>query len=184
VVVIGQGTVGLFHDFMLRKLGAERIIAIEPVPERLAAGRNLGIDAAIDVTGRGADPAVLDLTGGQGADVVVEAVGSTETLNQALRLARQGGRVAVFGLPDSSEPVPFDWDTLYRKSLTMHAVHGSQEEPGLPDFRRAADMIIGGEIDVSPMAAYQAPIWRVQEAFDVAYARANGVLKVSLAFHE
>ena len=182
VAVIGQGSVGLFHDFMLRRLGAERIIAIDPVPERLAAARALGIDEAIDVTGVRADEAVLGLTSGQGADVVVEAVGSTETLNQAVRLARHRGRVAIFGLPDSGDPVPFDWSSFFLKSLTMHAVHGSQEEPGLPDFRQALDFIIRGEIDVRPFLTHQLPISRVQEAYDLAYTREDGALKVSLTF--
>ena len=91
VVVVGQGSVGLFHDFMLRRLGAHRIIGIEPVPERLAAGRAMGLDEAIDVSGRRATEAVLDLTGGEGADLVIEAVGSVETLNQTLQ-ARQAPR--------------------------------------------------------------------------------------------
>ena len=91
VVVIGQGSVGLFHDFMLRRLGAHRIIAIEPIPERLAAGRASGVDEAIDATGDRATEAVMDMTSGDGADVVIEAVGSVETLNQALKLARPPG---------------------------------------------------------------------------------------------
>ena len=91
VVIIGQGSVGLFHDYMLRRLGAHRIIAIEPVPERLAAGVGFGVDEAIDVTGQQATEAVMDLTGGQGADVVIEAVGSVETLSQALMLTRPLG---------------------------------------------------------------------------------------------
>ena len=99
VAIVGQGSVGLFHDFMLRRLGAHRIIAIEPVKERLDAGRRMGIDEAIDVTGQRATEAVLDLTNGQGADVVVEAVGSVDTFNQTLQLVRPLGRIAVFGLP-------------------------------------------------------------------------------------
>ena len=97
VAVIGQGSVGLFHDFMLRRVGAHRIIGIEPVAARLSAGRAMGIDEAIDVTGRRATEAVLDLTGGEGADLVIEAVGSVETLNQTLQMVRPLGRVAVFG---------------------------------------------------------------------------------------
>ena len=81
VAIIGQGSVGLFHDFLLRRLGAHRIIAIEPIPGRLTAGVAMGIDEAVDVTGDKATEAVLDLTGGQGADLVIEAVGSPETLN-------------------------------------------------------------------------------------------------------
>jgi L-iditol 2-dehydrogenase len=182
VAVIGQGSVGLFHDFMLRRMGAHRIIAIEPVPQRLAAGRTMGIDEAIDVTGQQATQAVLGLTNGHGADLVIEAVGSVETLNQALQMAREQGRVAAFGLPPTMDRVPFDWDTFFRKRLNMHAVHGAQDEPGLPDFRLAVDFITRGEIDMSPFVTHQFPITQVQEAFDLADSKGDGALKVSLTF--
>ena len=182
VVVIGQGSVGLFHDFMLRRLGAHRIIAIEPVVERLAAGRSIGIDEAIDVTGRRATESVLDLTSGQGADVVIEGVGSVETLNQALQLARPLGRVAAFGLPSTMERVPFDWDTFFRKRLDIHTVFGAQDELGLPAFQLAVDFITRGEIDMAPFVTHRFPIQEVQAAFDLADSKEDGALKVSLTF--
>ena len=182
VAVIGQGSVGLFHDFMLRKLGAHRIIAVEPVPERLQAGRNMGIDEAIDVTGQRATDAVLDLTGGEGADVVIEAVGSVDTLNQAIQMARPLGRVALFGLPSTMEKVPFDWDTFFRKRLDVHAVFGAQDEPGLPAFRLAVDFIARGEINMEPFVTHRLPIQDLREAFHLAESRADGALKVSLSF--
>lgn len=182
VVVVGQGSVGLFHDFMLRRLGAHRIIAIEPVPARLAAGRAMGVEEAIDVTGQRATRAVLDLTDGQGADLVIEAVGSVETLNQALQLVRPLGRIALFGLPPTMDRVPFDWDTFFRKRLDMHTVFGAQDEPGLPAFRLAVDYIVRGDINMAPFVTHQFPIARVQEAFDLAYSKENGALKVSLTF--
>ena len=182
VAVIGQGSVGLFHDFMLRRLGAHRIIAVEPVPARLAAGKSMGVDEAIGVTGQRATDAVLDLTNGEGADLVIEAVGSVEALNQALQIVRPLGRVAVFGLPPTMERVPFDWDTFFRKRLDMHSVFGAQDEPGLPAFRLAVDFIARGEIDMSPFVTHRFPITRVQEAFDLAYSKEDGALKVSLTF--
>ena len=182
VVVVGQGSVGLFHDFMLRRLGAHRIIGIEPVPERLAAGRAMGLDEAVDVSGRRATEAVMDLTGGEGADLVIEAVGSVETLNQTLQLAKPLGRIAVFGLPPTMEPVPFDWDTFFRKRLDMHTVFGAQDEPGLPAFQIAVDYIARGDIDMAPFVTHTLPIDRVQEAFDLAHSKEDGALKVSLTF--
>ena len=182
VAVIGQGSVGLFHDFMLRRLGAQRIIGIEPVAARLAAGRAMGIDEAIEVTGPAATEAVLDLTDGQGADLVVEAVGSVQTLNQSLQMVRQQGRIALFGLPPTMDRVPFDWDTFFRKRANMHTVFGGQDEPGLPAFRVAVDLIAHGEIDMAPFLTHVFPIDDVQKAFDLAYSKQDGALKVSITF--
>ena len=182
VVVLGQGSVGLFHDFMLRRIGAHRIIAVEPVRERLAAARAMGVDEAIDVTGARATQAVLDLTGGQGADLVIDAVGSEGTLNQALSLGRPLGKIVVFGLPPGMDRVPFDWDTFFRRRLTMQSVYGAQDEPGLAAFRLAVDYIVRGDIDVAPFVTHQLPVWKVQEAFDLADSKGDGALKVSLTF--
>ena len=182
VAVIGQGSVGLFHDFMLRRIGAHRIIAIEPIPARLAAARAMGVDEAIDLTGRQATEAVLDLTDGQGADLVIEAVGSVDTLNQSLQIVRPLGRIAAFGLPPTMERVPFDWDTFFRKRLDIHTVFGAQDEPGLPAFQLAVDFITRGEIDMAPFVTHQFPVTRVQEAFDLATSKEDAALKVSLTF--
>ncbi|HAL49756.1 MAG: zinc-binding dehydrogenase [SAR202 cluster bacterium] len=182
VVVVGQGSVGLFHDFMLRRIGAHKIIAIEPVPERLAHGRRMGVDEAIDVTGQRATDAVMDLTNGEGADLVVEGVGSVETLNQTLQLVKPLGRVAVFGLPPTMDRVPFDWDTFFRKRLDLHTVFGAQDEPGLPAFQLAVDFIRNGEIDMEPFVTHRYDVNQVQDAFDLATAKEEGALKVSLTF--
>ena len=183
VVVIGQGSVGLFHDFILRRLGAERIIAVDPVPARVQAAIDMGVDEAVPASGPAATEAILDLTGGEGAAVVIDAVGSVETLNQSLAVAAESGRVAAFGLPTTAGMVPFDWASLFRKSLTMHAVHGAQDTPGLPDFRAAVDLISNGEIDMSPFVTHSFPIDDVDRAFELADSKADGALKVSLTFN-
>jgi hypothetical protein len=133
----GRQSAGLFWDHVLRKRGAGRIIAIDPIVHRLEAGRRYGVDDTIDVTGKGAEDAVMDLTGGSGADLVIEAVGSTETLNQAFRLVRQEGQVVLFGLPEKVGTVPFDYDAWFRKRASAYTRLGSQDEPGLASYREA-----------------------------------------------
>ena len=178
VVVIGQGTAGLFHNFMLRRLGADRIIGIEPMPARRALAKRMGADETVDVTGERATDAVVDLTGGVGADVVIDAMGTVETLNQSLDLARPSGRIAAFGLPTTKRSVRFHWAKLFDKSLTVQAIHGSQNEPGLPDFREALDLIARGDIDVGPLITHELPLDMIQDAFDLADSREDGAVKV------
>ncbi len=182
VAIIGQGSVGLFHAFLLKRVGAGRVIAVEPIDARREEGLNMGVDEAIDVTGQAATEAVLDLTGGDGADLVIEAVGSVRTLNQALNIVRNQGHVCAFGLPESSEPVAFEWDTFFRRRITMNAVFGAQDVPGLPDFQAALTMIAEGEIDVAPLTTHRFPLERVQDAMDLAHNPTGGALKVGLTF--
>jgi L-iditol 2-dehydrogenase len=182
VVVIGQGSVGLFHNFMLKQLGADKIITIEPIPERRIAGEKMGINESIDLTGDPATKAVLDLTNGQGADITIEAVGSTETLNQSIKVTKPLGRIAAFGLPTTMEYVPFDWNNFFRKKLTMHSVHGSQDEPGLPDFHEALDLIVNGKIDMSQFLTHKFHISEIQKAFDLANSKKDGAIKITIDF--
>ena len=182
VVVIGQGSVGLFHNFILKQLGAERIITIEPILERRIMGEKMGIDESVDLTGNSATKAVLDLTNGEGADITIEAVGSIETLNQSIKVTKPLGRIAAFGLPTTMEYVPFDWDNFFRKRLTMHSVHGSQDEPGLPDFREALDFIVNEQIDMSPFVTHKFHISEIQKAFDLANSKKDGAIKITIDF--
>jgi L-iditol 2-dehydrogenase len=182
VAIIGQGSAGLFHDFMLRRLGAERIIAIEPVPARRKLANSFGAHETIDVTGDSATEAILDMTGGNGADLVIEAVGSVATLNQAMSMAKTWGRVQAFGLPPGMGRVEFDWDAFFRRRLTLNSTFGSQDEQGLPAVVKALDFIASGEIDMTPIVSHTLPITRVDEAFELANARQDGVVKVSLTF--
>ena len=179
-VVIGQGSAGLFHDFYLRKLGAARIIAFEPNPDRRAAGAALDVDEPLDATGDAAVDAVLQLTGGKGAEVVVDAVGGHETLNQAVRMAKAEGHVHVFGLPTGFDPVPFDLSAYFLKRLDLRTIFGAQDEPGLGAFREALRLIAEGEIDMSPYVTHALPLHQAADAFELAREPAGGALKVSL----
>ena len=182
VVILGQGSAGLFHDFVLRNQGAEKIIAVDPISKRLEIGQSLGVDFGIDVVGKLAYELIMDITDGLGVDVVVDAVGSVDTLNQAITIARDQGVVVGFGLPETSDRIPFNWDTFFRKRLTMYAIHGSQNEVGLPDFKQALDYIINGNINVEPFLTHRFPVDNVQKAFDLADSREEGVIKISLTF--
>lgn len=179
-IVIGQGSAGLFHNFYLRKLGAARIIAFEPNADRRAAGAALGADEALDATGAAAVDAALQLTDGQGAEVVVDAVGGHETLNQAVRMAKAEGHVHVFGLPTGFDPVPFDLSAYFLKRLDVRTIFGAQDEPELPSFRRALALIAEGEIDMAPYVTHTLPLDRAADAFQLAREPSGGALKVSL----
>ena len=180
VVVIGQGSAGLFHDFWLRRMGAGRVITIEPNKGRREAGGMFDVDDALDVTGRAAVDAVLGLTGGRGADLVVDCVGGHDTLNQAVDMTRPDGNVHVFGLPTSHQATPFNLGAFFLKRLTVSTTFGAQDEPGLTAFREALDVIAREEIDMSTFVTDMFSIEEVADAFALAHEPSGGALKVSL----
>ncbi len=181
-VVLGQGSAGLFWNYVLKRHGAARVISVEPVERRRALGPFYGSDLAIDP---GSDPVldvVADSTNGLGADIVVEAVGKSDTLSFSFELVRDEGLVMLFGLPETDEGVPFPYGTFFRKRLTAFSTFGSQDEPGQPRYVEALEWIARDEIDPGPIVSHILPIDQVGRALDLADTREDGVIKVSLSF--
>jgi len=108
VAVIGPGTLGLLHTQVARSYGASRIIVLglEKDVVRLEKAKALGADAVI-VTDHG-DPVeqVLDSTQGIGADVVIEAGGTSESFKMAVKMVRGGGQIAALGYSNHGEVEP------------------------------------------------------------------------------
>ena len=126
--------------------------------------------------------AVRDLTGGKGADYVVEAVGRKETLLQSIDVVRADGGLYWFGLPDTTSLIDFNFRDFFRKRLTAHSTYGAQGESGLVSFRIALDWIVRKEIDVSPLLSHVLPIEDIGKAFELADSREDGAMKVSVSF--
>ena len=99
--------------------------------------------------------AVRGRAGGAGAEPVIEAVGSTPTLSQAFHPVREEGLVVLFGLPESEEPVPFDYSQMFKVRANAFTVLGSQNEPGLTSYVEAVRLISSGEIDVGPIISHR-----------------------------
>jgi L-iditol 2-dehydrogenase len=180
--VIGQGSAGLFWAWSLKRAGAARVIVADRSTSRLAASPGFGADVMVDARSEDLTEAVMDLTAGEGADVVVEAVGRRETLLQSIRLCRLGGQLFWFGLPDTNELVPIDFRLFFRRKLSAFSTYGAQSEPGLVSFRVALQHICRGEIDVRPLLSHVVPVEEIAHAFQLADACENGVLKVSISF--
>ena len=183
VVVQGQGSAGLFFTYLLRRAGAATIITSDLSETRLEVSRLYGADEAVRADSGDLSQVVADLTGGRGADHVVEAVGRRETLLAAPSLARVGGTMLWFGLPDSEQPVPFDYRNFFRRKLTGWSTYGAQDEPGLSSFAAAADLIRRGEIDVNPLLTDMFPVEDIDEAFSLAHEpQGRATVKVSVEF--
>ncbi|HEX9842895.1 MAG TPA: zinc-binding dehydrogenase [bacterium] len=182
VMVMGQGSAGMFFAYLLKRAGAAKVITSDLSEARLAAGRTLGADVALKADRDNVKETVLEHTNGQGVDYLVEAVGAHGSLLQSVDLVRQDGNMLMFGLPDTTQPVPYNFHDFFRKRLTMHSTYGTQEEPGLVSFRLALELIVTGQIDVSPLVSHVFPIEQIREAMDTAHSRSNNALKVSVKF--
>ena len=104
VVVVGDGAVGLCAVLASRRLGAERIIALSRHAERQKIAREFGATDIIAARGEQASQAVLELTGGIGADAALECVGTEQSIATAFAVARPGSVVGIVGVPHGVPP--------------------------------------------------------------------------------
>ena len=102
-VVVGDGAVGLCGVLAARVLGAETIVAMSRHEPRQEIARAFGATHVVAERGREGVAAVLDITGGVGADAVLECVGTNQSIDTAFRIARPGSRVGFVGAPHGVE---------------------------------------------------------------------------------
>lgn len=98
VAVVGDGAVGLLGIMAAKQLGAEKIIAMSRHESRQKLAREFGATDIVEERGKEGVAKVKELTGGLGAHSVIEAVGSQESMMQAIRSTRPGGHVGYVGV--------------------------------------------------------------------------------------
>lgn len=118
VAVVGDGAVGIMGVLAAQRLGAERIIAMSRHPDRQVLAREFGATDIVAERGREGSEAVKALTGGLGADSVIEAVGTEESLLQAIRSTRAGGHIGFVGVAHKGVTIPAD--RLFYAEVHLH----------------------------------------------------------------
>jgi L-iditol 2-dehydrogenase len=123
IVVQGAGGLGLNAVAVARDMGADRVIVFDRLPERLALARAFGADHALSIaelaTPEARRAAVLDLTGGLGADVVADFVGYPEVVAEGLRLLRSGGTYLEVGSIAPGNVFSYDATALVRGNTRL-----------------------------------------------------------------
>lgn len=178
--VLGAGSAGLFFLQQLLQLGFETVVVSDLEPHRLEVARELGAHAAVRAPEESIVDATMDLSDGQGADLVVEAAGYDVCRAQAVETVRRGGRIGCFGFPERRGDAPFPTDVAFRKSPTIEFSGGTQSEPGLRAFRDAVAAIHEGRIQVDYCLEPRLPLSRAPEALELARDRGSGAVKVGL----
>lgn len=139
VAVVGDGAVGLCAIIAAKRLGATTIIAMSRHADRQALAREFGATHVVEARGDEGVAAVQELTGGIGADRVLECVGTKESMDQALRSARPGGMVGYVGVPNGGPELPIR--QMFNRNVGVNGgvapVRGYIEEL-LPDVRSGA----------------------------------------------
>ena len=195
VLVIGCGAIGLLTIASIRALGSKcRILAAARYPHQQAMAAELGADRVI---GRGDDlyETVSGLTGAEihrpeigrpvfigGVNRTFDCVGSSRTIDDALRLTGSGGCVTVVGMPGI--PSGIDWTAVWYKELNVQGAYayGTEryQDRSVRTFELAMELLEGGGIDLKPLLTDLFPLKDYRKAIGRAMeAGRQGAVKVA-----
>ncbi|MFF3253547.1 zinc-dependent alcohol dehydrogenase family protein [Actinacidiphila glaucinigra] len=173
VAVVGCGPIGLAAVATAQLCSPHTVIAVDVAAARLQAAKNLGADAVVPA-GEQPEQLVDDLTGGLGADVVIEAVGLPETFEMCTRMVRPGGRVANAGV--HGRPVTLHLEKLWNRNVTITT--GLVDAYSTPTLLR---LLEARKLPTGPFVTHTFELHEMAEAYDVFAAAADtGALKVVL----
>jgi L-iditol 2-dehydrogenase len=155
VVVIGAGPIGCFHVQLARANGATKVILVDISAERLAMSQIVRPDASVDGSATDAIKAVLGLTDGDGADVVITACSSGKAQEQALQMVAKRGVVNFFGgLPKDKPFIQFDSNLTHYREFYVVGNHGSSPQHN----QMAIALIASGKIAAKPLISHRLSI--------------------------
>lgn len=173
VLILGPGQRGLASVIAARAAGADTILVtgLTKDERKLALARELGADATIDVETEDARERVRELTGGRGADVVVEVSAyAPEPVAEALWYATNGGRVVLAGVK-GFKPVPgFVSDLVVVKELSIHGAFGVTARA----YESAIRLIESGTIPLEKMHTHDFPLEEAERAILTLAGEAGG----------
>jgi len=162
VAIIGAGPIGLLHLLTVRKMGAGKVIISDTIDERLQLAQKLGADETINAKQEDTVERTKKLTAGYGADVVIEAIGTPATWEQALKMVRKGGTVLEFGgCPPATEIKVSTEQLHYGETTIMGTFHTTPAH-----FKKALNLIASGTINVRPLITNRVKLDNIKQAFE------------------
>ncbi|MEU8154529.1 zinc-dependent dehydrogenase [Micromonospora sp. NPDC048986] len=165
VVVVGSGPIGCLHVRLARARGAARVFLVDLNRERLDLAANLvQPDAAICGAETDVVDAVLKLTEGRGADVVITATAAGAAQEQAVQMSARQGRISFFGgLPKDKPVISLDSNLVHYRELTIVGANGSSPQHNKEALRLIAD----GSVPVADLITHRLPLDRALDAFGI-----------------
>lgn len=157
VVVFGAGGVGLSAVMAAQLTPAARVIVVDVVPERLALATELGATHTVNAATDDSVAAIMEITGGRGADRIIEATGNTAVLKQALGVTAMDATLAIVGAPPFGSEVAVDvLDTIVKGPRIIGVNQGRSVPrvviPALVDHFLAGRMPFDRLITTYPLA--------------------------------
>lgn len=172
-LVVGAGMIGLLTMQALRAAGVGRVLIADIDETRLTLGELLGADEALRGTGGQIAEAILQRTGGVGADAVFDAVGRAKTVAESIDSVRKGGTVTLIGNIEPAVMLP-----LQKVVSRQIRIQGTAASAG--EYPQAIELISSGRIHVRPMITAVASLEEGPQWFERLHAQEPNLMKVVL----
>jgi L-iditol 2-dehydrogenase len=173
VAIIGPGPIGLALTQATKALGADQVILTGTRKGRLEMGKQMGADYTVNVR-EGEDPIKLvkELTNGVGADVVFDAAGVGNSLDDALNLVRPGGAIVMVAFYKG--PVTANIGKAVVRNVNLYTVRGE----GRRNVRRSLSLAAQRKIDLRPLITHEFALKDINQAFETFTKRIDNAMKV------
>jgi threonine dehydrogenase-like Zn-dependent dehydrogenase len=181
VAVLAQGPVGLMATAGARLRGAGLIIGVETVDRRQRLARDYGADEIVDFAEEDPVERILELTGGEGVDTAIEALGAEASLQTAVKVTKPGGTISNIGYFGEGEYVRIprvEWGVgMADKTIATGLCPG-----GRLRLERLLRVLEGKRVDPTFMTSHTFAFEEMEQAFDIADRKLDDVVKVLVSF--
>ncbi len=161
VLVTGCGPVGLMTIEVARAAGARSLYASDISAYRLNLAKKIGADLTVNVKDKDLRAAVLEETGGEGVDVLLEMSGAPSAIRDGFALLKAGGHAVLLGLP--SKPFELDLANLViMKGITVHGIAGRKLWETWYSMR---GLLRSGAVDLAPIVTHKFKLDEYEKAF-------------------
>ena len=176
VVVYAQGPIGLCATAGAKLMGASFIIGVDGDDHRLAMSKRMGADVTLDYREVDVVAEVKRLTVG-GADVAIEALGTPQTFESALRSLRPAGTLSSLGVYSGKLEIPYE---AFTAGIGDHKIVTTLCPGGKERMRRLMEVVRHGRVDLQPLLTHSFRLDQIREAYDLFGERRDGVMKVAI----
>jgi alcohol dehydrogenase len=177
VVVFAQGPIGLCAAAGARLKGASQIIVVDALENRLQMSKKVGADVIVNLTHTDPVEEIMRLTGGRGADVSIEALGTQKTFESCLRVLKPGGTLSSLGVYSKGINIPLE---AFDAGLGDHTIITTLCPGGKDRMRRLMNIVGSGRIDLKPMVTHRFKLKDIVHAYELFASQKDGVLKVAI----
>ena len=161
-VIYGCGPIGVMGVGCAHACGASKLFAMDIFDDKLALAAKMGADVTINTAKEDAVQLVLDATGGQGVDVVVDFTGSNSAICDGFKMLKKGGRFTFVGLPGKDITIDLVENVIYKEAQC----NGVTGRLMYKTWYQCCDLLKSGKLDIKPVIGGVYDLCDFEKAFD------------------